>query len=255
MFNRKRATDLFVEGGVIVVSILLAFALEAGWAERGERMEETEILQNLQVEFLAAGVQLDRYMVFHEVTLGSLDTILAALREAQAAGRRQAEVATIHLSRILINPTFDPRMGTLDGLVHSGKGAVLESDELQSSLASWPGLLAEAKEEEARIDRLIMDQMGPALRSRIDISAAHLLNVEIETQACGHLIVGRSCDDFEEEAELPARWSGTTALPVNFETMGLFAARLDLLSHGVVQFREVRAEIDRIRGIVEDGLG
>ena len=69
-------------------------------------MEETDILRNLQVEFMAAGVQLDRYMVFHEVTLGSLDTVLAALREAQTSGRRQAEVATIHLSRILINPTF-----------------------------------------------------------------------------------------------------------------------------------------------------
>jgi hypothetical protein len=79
--------------------------------------------------------------------------------------------------------------------------------------------------------------------------------MEIETQACGVLIVGRSCDDFQQEAELPPQWSGTTALPVDFEIMGLFAARLELLSHGVVQFREVRAEIDRIRDLVEEGLG
>lgn len=254
MFNRKRATGLFVEGVVIVASILLAFSLEAWWAERGDRMEETELLQNLQVEFLAAGTQLDRYTVFHEVTLGSLDTILLALREAQASGRRLAEVPTIHLSRALINPTFDPRMGTLEGIVHSGKGAVLRSHELQNRLASWPGLLAEAKEEEVRIDRLLMDHLGPALRSEADISAAHLLNREIEIEACGHMIVGRDCDDFEEEVELPPRWSGTSALPVNYEIMGLFASRLELLSHEAVQFKEVREEVDMILALVEKAL-
>ena len=55
MLSRKRVTDLTVEGMVIVVSILLAFALEAWWDARGQRQEETQILENLQVEFREAG--------------------------------------------------------------------------------------------------------------------------------------------------------------------------------------------------------
>jgi len=58
MLSRKRVTDLTVEGMVIVVSILLAFALEAWWDARGQRQEETQILENLQVEFREAGAQL-----------------------------------------------------------------------------------------------------------------------------------------------------------------------------------------------------
>ena len=99
-----------------------------------------------------------------------------------------------------------------------------------------------------------MDHLLPVLRSQTDISAAHLLNMEIETQACGQMIVARSCDDFYVEVELPEKWQGKTVIPVSYEVMSLFAARIELLSHGIVQFQDVRAEIDRIREMVEEEL-
>ncbi|MBT8396796.1 MAG: hypothetical protein KJN92_07510, partial [Gemmatimonadetes bacterium] len=129
MFNRKRATDLFVEGVVIVVSILLAFSLEAWWAERGERLEETGILENLKVEFTNAGSQLDRYLFFHEVTLSSVDSILNAVRAGLAEGGSTVEVPTIYLARAFIPPTYDPQTGTLDGMTHSGHFGILRSEE------------------------------------------------------------------------------------------------------------------------------
>ncbi len=44
---------VFVEGVVIVGSILLAFGLQAWWGERQERRAEQELLLNLQGEFSA----------------------------------------------------------------------------------------------------------------------------------------------------------------------------------------------------------
>ena len=255
MVSRKRVTDLTVEGVVIVVSILLAFALEAWWDAHGRRQEEAQILENLRVEFLAAGTQLDYYLLFHEVTLVSLETILDALREAGGTGSFEVEVPTLDLGRTLIGPTFDPRTGTLDGLLHSGKGGILRSDELQKTLSGWPGLLAEAKEEETRIDRLLMDQLEPTLRKNSDSFEAHLLLVEVQEEGCSNVLVGRDCEDMEKEADSPPEWAGTSTLPVNSEILGLFASRFQILSHAVDQFGEVRAEIDTILVQVEESLG
>ena len=47
---------VFVEGVVIVGSILLAFGIQAWWDERQERREETELLLGL-----APDVEVDRH--------------------------------------------------------------------------------------------------------------------------------------------------------------------------------------------------
>jgi hypothetical protein len=134
MLNRRRWTDLGVEGVVIVASILLAFALDAWWDSRGQRQEETQVLENLRSEFQAAGSQLDRYLIIDQTTLASIERILRSARAAHAAGRAQVEVATVDLARTLIAPTFDPRTGTLDGLLASGRLGILKSgvDQLQT---------------------------------------------------------------------------------------------------------------------------
>lgn len=96
MLRRRRWTDLSVEGVVIVVSILLAFALDAWWNSRGQRQEETQV-----------------------------------------------EVATLDLARTFIAPTFDPRTGSLDGPLSSGRLGILRNEDLRRRLSSWPGLLAD----------------------------------------------------------------------------------------------------------------
>ena len=59
-----------VEGLVIVLSILLAFAIDAWWDERQERIEEGEILHGLNQEFL--GHTTGEY----RDALAAIDTIL-----------------------------------------------------------------------------------------------------------------------------------------------------------------------------------
>jgi hypothetical protein len=132
MPGRTRWRYLALEGVVIVASILLAFALDAWWDSRSQRQEEFEVLENLRSEFQAAGSQLDRYLILHQTTLTSIETILRSARAAYAAGEAQAEVATVDLARTLIAPTFDPRTGTLQGLLASGRLGILRNDDLPS---------------------------------------------------------------------------------------------------------------------------
>ena len=246
MLSRRRWTDLGLEGVVIVVSILLAFALDAWWDSRGQRQEETQVLENLRSEFQAAGSQLDRYLIVDQTTLTSIEAILGSARAAHAAGEAQVEVATVDLARTLIGPTFDPRTGTLDGLLASGRLGILRNQDLRQRLAAWPGLLADAAEEEAKSEALIRDQMEPILWKQMDISPARTLPVEVTEEACSNVLWGRSCEDLDVEVELPARWVGSSSLPASLEVLGVFSTRLQILAHGVDQLQSVREEIDLI---------
>ena len=89
----------------------------------------------------------------------------------------------------------------------------------------------------------------------MDLSPARTLPVEIHDEACSSILWGRSCEDFEVEVELPARWVSTSSLPVDFVVLGLFSARYQILKHGIVQLEPVRDEIDLIVGLLEGCLG
>ncbi|MGD2124004.1 MAG: DUF6090 family protein [Gemmatimonadota bacterium] len=255
MRNRKRTVDLAVEGVVIVVSILLAFALDAWWESRGQRQEEAQVLENLSSEFQAAGIQLDRYLMMHQVILSSLEKTLAAVQEAHDRGDSRVEILTIDLSRILIGPTFDPRTGILDGLLASGGLGILQSESLRRTLSGWPGLLAEASEEESRSVHLILEHIDPALRDGTDLSRARFLSIEITEEACNNMLWGRSCGDIDLEVALPAKWNGTMSLPADLGTLGLLSTRLHILKHGIDQLETVREEIEVILALVEESRG
>ena len=53
---------VFVEGVVIVASILIAFALDASWEAYRQSQEERTILEGLRVDFTTSGRDLDGRM-------------------------------------------------------------------------------------------------------------------------------------------------------------------------------------------------
>ena len=212
-------------------------------------------MENLLSEFQATSTQLDRYILMHQATLASVERILSSAQAAHASGNSWVEVATVDMARTLLGPTFDARTGTMDGLLTSGRMGVLQSEDLRRTLSAWPGLLADAAEEEKRSLDLILNQMGPALHTRMDLSPARTLAVEITEEACNNLLWGRSCEDINVEVELPARWVGTSSMPVNLEVLDLFSIRMHILTHGLVQLEPVRKEIDLILAQVEESLG
>ena len=74
---------LTLEGLVIVVSILLAFALDAAWDERKESIRRDEYLRVLSDEFHAAAEEMQEQIADHERQVQSIDTLLEQLRNGQ----------------------------------------------------------------------------------------------------------------------------------------------------------------------------
>ena len=67
---------IFVEGLVIVVSILLAFGIDAWWDERGENRQEQALLQGLVKDFRRADSVLAVSRGLHQSKLDAAERLL-----------------------------------------------------------------------------------------------------------------------------------------------------------------------------------
>ena len=65
-----------IEAAAIVVSILLAFAIDAWWNEQQERAEEREVLESLYVEFEANREEAAAVISFHDREIQSIETLM-----------------------------------------------------------------------------------------------------------------------------------------------------------------------------------
>ena len=99
---------VFVEGVVIVGSILLAFVIDAAWDRRGEIVEEGEILTGLRAHFEEVQARLDLWVGIYRVgedltARGHTQRISIPSRASKRAAAKPAR------SRPLRQPTW-PRV-------------------------------------------------------------------------------------------------------------------------------------------------
>lgn len=128
---------LIVEGGAIVISILLAFAIDAWWDDQQDRRTERYAVQRLTIEFEENLRQLEAKRKKHAKSLRATEALLAMTGPDQS-GIADISVIGPLLVQCLTNATFDPRLGTLNSLVSSGDLVLIQDIELQSMLTEWP---------------------------------------------------------------------------------------------------------------------
>jgi hypothetical protein len=134
------------EGAAIVVSILLAFAIDAWWEERALRIEEQQVLQGLRLEFLATRDVLSGHLKEHLLDVKTFEDFLGA------AGNSGVEKAGLIVDATLIAllnpPTSDVGNGTLDALLSSGRIEILTNKTLRAKLAAWEGVMGEVRDDQ-----------------------------------------------------------------------------------------------------------
>ena len=158
---------ILVEGAVIVGSILLAFAIDAAWDARNDRVEEAEKLRRLEAEFRA------NYVEFAEdVDLGDLFhlevTALLALLESEADGTRIVAPDSL-VSSLLFATIWEPEAAVYGGLVTSGRIRLLRNRELIEAMARWESRVSNTQENQRRARALYVDEILPYLRKDNDI--------------------------------------------------------------------------------------
>jgi hypothetical protein len=228
----EKARGLLLEGLVIVISILAAFALDRWWDARMAAEEEQQVLDGLQSEFQDARTELVYYRSLQVRIRGAVERALVAFGQAGAGST--VAVADTTLGLVYIPPTVKPSLGTLDGLLAGARLGIVSDPDLRNALVSWGGVFDELSEEEEASRDYVMNHVDPALRSRVDVTVIRSITIRD---------MGEGLTEREQR--------GITTLPVDNELIGVFAGRLMYLDHGIDEYEPVLEHVDRILELIE----
>jgi hypothetical protein len=136
-----------LEGAVIVFSILLAFAIDAWWAEVGERKEEQLALVRLSTDFEGYLLELAHIREKNEKRVESTRALmnLAGPRPENANG----EIVQDHLGRVIVYRSIILPAGTLSSLLETDGLALISDSTLRYELLAWTQILEAAQERNA----------------------------------------------------------------------------------------------------------
>ncbi len=134
MTHRIPWLRVFVEGVVIVGSILLAFGLQAWWEERQERAKEREYVTALRVVMVLASEELSEDHDRRDRWLAWSDSILAQVAERTVPD----SVVNVWIQQVgMLMTRFFPPSSVLNDLVSSGNLSVLTSTDLRFALLAY----------------------------------------------------------------------------------------------------------------------
>lgn len=142
----RRLGRLVPEMIAIVVSILLAFSIDAAWEARSQRLKEHQALSGLQADFLETRKQLQDGIDLGRLRITSLEALGAVATGRTPAPSRDS--INFLLSQIIWYNKFDPTTSTLYALQGSGELSILRNERLRRLLASWESDLRDTKEDE-----------------------------------------------------------------------------------------------------------
>ena len=123
------------EGAAIVVSILLAFSIEAWWDDYQDRSEEQGILLSLKSEF-------EQNLAFIEREISYRNAVIQSILKIFDASVGQSSIQSEVLDELIGDVTWWQNIpysrGAIDGLLQSGSLSLIENEELRGILASMP---------------------------------------------------------------------------------------------------------------------
>ena len=149
-----------------MVSILLAFGIQAAWEARTEGREARNALETLLAEFRQHHQDLEENLDSHHAILSSGLRLLAFTGDSIAIP--PAQVMDSLLNWVFMNSTsFNASGGAHDALLASGQLSAVRNEELRALLSSWPGLVDDSAEDEEFVFRDVQERYTPFINSRI----------------------------------------------------------------------------------------
>lgn len=129
-------TWLFLQGAATVISILLAFGIDAWWDKRKATAEKNIMLASVKEEFLSDLNWIEGECAYRQASLNNV----TALLNATAAGRYQDSEITLdeRLADIIWYTYSGLSLGAIDSLLSSGRDADIDDVKLRNRLHEYP---------------------------------------------------------------------------------------------------------------------
>lgn len=158
----------------MVVSILVAFGLDAWWDGYRERIDLRDDLVNVREELEANLTALLRQRDFQYRARASIDVILDGIRDDPSATRIELS-DTIVLAAFVTTPSYDPSTGAVDALISAGRLSDLEDGELKRILTEFRTKVDDLREDEINARRIAHDVVLPLFYDDPDIESVFYL--------------------------------------------------------------------------------
>lgn len=159
---------ILAEGVVIVVSILLAFGIDAWWDGRRDRAQSEALLRALLEDFRAAEVQLDTVESKHRRLVENGRRLIMYGENGYVPEAEHVAVDSM-LGSHFLRPVYEPPMGTVESILGSGRLDLFENQALLASLTEWTASVASLRRAEIDARQHFYDRLYPYLSTRIDI--------------------------------------------------------------------------------------
>jgi hypothetical protein len=161
------------EGATIVISIILAFSIDAWWDERQERQDEIEILDRLQSELSVNIERIDWVTENRRRKIAYAVELFDLIEEAQAQANATVTVPTMMLMHLADSSTFEADIPVLQGIIRSARLEIIENEEILAAIARWESGLRNYTEVALRERWNTDNRFIPSLSERGD--TAHVL--------------------------------------------------------------------------------
>jgi hypothetical protein len=227
---------MLTEGLVIVMSILIAFSIDAWWDGYQEQRREHEILAGLRADFHASRPGLESRLALARRMAKGTGGLLNVTRDQEIPGTVNAPDSLV--LAVLGGPTYEPATNTLDSAVASGEIELLRNDELRAELANWRRILSDTSEDEREVRRITNEQLIPLLSRSLDLRPyfdAVLSWSGGDPHAAGRLMKDQS----------QAVPEGSAVLPVDTELVAALSMRKFYVEFAAADLEELLASLDR----------
>lgn len=143
---------IFAEGTAIVLSILLAFAVDAWWQELREQANYRAQVKTLLSEFRESKARLER-----QLDEGLIDSLRATTRLLEMIGP-EAEVdspleAQIAIGQSLATGAFSPELGSLQSVLMVRGEIDFIDDDTWTLLQRWPIVMNDLEVDSHHLER------------------------------------------------------------------------------------------------------
>jgi hypothetical protein len=199
MTGRSYKIRLFLEGAVIIASILLAFAIEAGWAEFRESQEASDLLQSIREDVVATQAEVAKQSGISEGLVIRARTLLDTLASSKSPDQLREGLLT--LGSIFVYHSWSPVDHTYAEAVNSGRLQLIEDHNLRIALAQYEAQIQGLSRVYASVEVQYYSQLEPFM-------VANTIYSEIAAEWWREsLIVAPFNTDFEALARSRELWN------------------------------------------------
>jgi hypothetical protein len=160
MKKPNKFKNILIQGATIIFSILLAFSIDAWWAQRNHNLIEIEQLTSIKSELELGLNNLDNVLDAVNFHSKNIDSLIILMENAKQI---PFQVSGPLLGSSIMWRTSDVSISTLNSIMASGSLNQLTNAELRVKLANLPAIQLDLTEDEITAKEFVENQMVPFL--------------------------------------------------------------------------------------------